>query len=1182
MIKRSKIVHLLLSLVLIFTSMNFKSDEVKASEWTEIIMESDDYLGEPVHTTIKTPRIDAWQYGDHWKIGDKTIKNSDAGKDTENLSKSYNTYLEFETELPKEVLEAVENGQELVVKGSIGTNKIKDLNSIYEINNSSYSNPSFKVEDDKLIFKAYPVFNTDKNMKYKDLLPFIIEEIPIVSYDFGGNLYSMYNKYTKARLGFAYADNYSGSSRGDGTVHPDDVEKSKGEEGEIKEGLKINVIDDEWNEKEYISERIRIGENTNLSQSAAMGMYFLYPTKLEIYLLDQIIEINHVDIDTNEMLEEKVIEEMEAKTYTKNNYENYMYVGYKFAVAGIPQGMNVDESKVITEGLVARGDNTKLTFYYKSIGEEIDKEGDLIGEDLNPETKGEIIAEEKGAEKFDVSLGIPTSEEEYVEAETKDYLYKYSFSNMVGEMSFKVTVKKTYILKWKEREKVGEDEDGDSIYDWVTKSETKEVSKDYNVLRGFSYWVTNYIEIFPFEEMEIMNYSLPNESVNLTVSEVLENVIIPEISIEAPEEGHIKGLTYYNEEVSAGNQTIDGGYSKPSVPSEDLSSHAESGVGKLLVANETVMIDNKEVSNAKYIVEKTKEPNPKPIEENKVVDLELRNLYIDNKKENGVHESVGKVNYGGIEAVPETFYVNDVVIHTPTFVKGKVYNDKEYNQEIHYNGEIAVVLDRPNKIQVKTEGQHRDILGYGEQEYKKYTHGKRVKFPFDVYFDTTNGSDKSKYVKANTWIDLSLEKEIYDYYVPTWVKEGEYSIEFVSAAINAKTWQDPQGTLANMELEEYIASDSVDVKVVGRLFGFKVKDYITDFIPNVQNEVTEGIVGGKDSGTYYPVGPKDENGEYITSNETTINNDYAYLPLIPGSSWDKYHGELDKGYKFAFEVTTIGEYDGIGDGIYIDPLFYHIDLEGNKKLVDIYVKTDHDDRVNGEFLLTKLEDYNNRNLVALYDNYRADRWEREKFIQVEEDLKELGYTGQEVVIDRNSWKGTDIGNHEYIYINEHMRTFEGSTENLPEGVDEEKARKSVQTWYGEFGLPSNIYVVEEGFDIENAVYPDLSIGKEWHGFDYKEPYFIRDGYIMVNFTIDTVKDGNTDFEDRILSYGYHSENANMWEIEGGMRSKRPRMIIGSSDVLEEYKNEWTAIIGDIVAYNMKYSIHDDYSIVGSH
>ncbi|HEX3029689.1 MAG TPA: hypothetical protein VHT34_10390, partial [Clostridia bacterium] len=50
-----------------------------------------------------------------------------------------------------------------------------------------------------------------------------------------------------------------------------------------------------------------------------------------------------------------------------------------------------------------------------------------------------------------------------------------------------------------------------------------------------------------------------------------------------------------------------------------------------------------------------------------------------------------------------------------------------------------------------------------------------------------------------------------------------------------------------------------------------------------------------------------------------------------------------------------------------------------------------------------------------------------------------------------------------------------------------------------------------------------------NGLDGKEPIWLKNGYIIVNFDITTVKNG--DFDHPFLSY-YNAPNCNMWETEG--------------------------------------------------
>ena len=56
--------------------------------------------------------------------------------------------------------------------------------------------------------------------------------------------------------------------------------------------------------------------------------------------------------------------------------------------------------------------------------------------------------------------------------------------------------------------------------------------------------------------------------------------------------------------------------------------------------------------------------------------------------------------------------------------------------------------------------------------------------------------------------------------------------------------------------------------------------------------------------------------------------------------------------------------------------------------------------------------------------------------------------------------------------------------------------KYMQRWYGTYKLPTTTYVVPAGYD----VYGHLSK----YGIDYNEDFWLKDGYIIVNFNIITI------------------------------------------------------------------------------
>ena len=77
---------------------------------------------------------------------------------------------------------------------------------------------------------------------------------------------------------------------------------------------------------------------------------------------------------------------------------------------------------------------------------------------------------------------------------------------------------------------------------------------------------------------------------------------------------------------------------------------------------------------------------------------------------------------------------------------------------------------------------------------------------------------------------------------------------------------------------------------------------------------------------------------------------------------------------------------------------------------------------------------------------------------------------------------------------------------------------SVHKWYWEYHLPNYLYVSPQSFDV-----PEY--GRTHNGLDGKESFWLKDGYIIVNFRIEAVKNG--DFDLPSLSY-WGSPRCNMF------------------------------------------------------
>jgi hypothetical protein len=528
---------------------------------------------------------------------------------------------------------------------------------------------------------------------------------------------------------------------------------------------------------------------------------------------------------------------------------------------------------------------------------------------------------------------------------------------------------------------------------------------------------------------------------------------------------------------------------------------------------------------------------------------------------NGIHNSSGKIYYKRVTETVNPVYdseisyeipsINSVTVHTPVVCHASIIDDKGNDQTLNPDdSRVTVVLGRPSKIALYTVGSHLDIPGYndtpgGSMDCRKYTAKRQVLFPFDVYAGTDK-SDPSCFVKKGTWYTIPIDApDEIDIYVPTWVPEGDYTVKFREVAVNAPDIDNEQ-QYANTGISNYVAFCEIPVKVTGRIFGFKITD-VSDLL------WWDVFRVGKDSaahtGNYYYVGTKDEEG-----NNRGISPVFT-LPLIEGSnSVYENRGVLKTGYTFKFELNTIGGYYESNDYISITPEFWYMKKNGTgRKKVDLWYHDSFGGKMN-YFVKISPDDprnLNNTKYMKLGDLYRN--------VPEDEIMDTSSILGIDDYIFKN--RSVEIGRFDHISLSEGQRTFIGAKQNLPNGINTNDSLKSVQKWYGEYYLPNDLFVVEPGFDV-------IEYGRTHYGLDGKESFWLKDGYIIVNFSIEAVKNG--DFNNPILSY-WGAPRCNMFSREGFLYEKT-----------DYYGTVFTLIDGDIVFYDTNKRSSDDYRTGGTH
>lgn len=763
-----------------------------------------------------------------------------------------------------------------------------------------------------------------------------------------------------------------------------------------------------------------------------------------------------------------------------------------------------------------------------------------------------IKADARGAEKFDVLQGIPTSESLYANVLAKSYLYRHTFTETKGTKQYPIQVSKTYTLTWTETQPGPPDANGNSTTISVPRSATQTVTKDYMIERKYSFWTIQNLEVYGLQKATLANYALPAGSVTLQPS----GYSPPTVSAahDATLSAHVTDPVYSN--VTLSGQTISGGSSRPSIPNEDWKSNAENAIGKIKVKNDSLVFNGSTVMDNRTVEETA--PAPGTIPAPTVIGQNV--LYgsgyvIDAGKANKASQpSTGMIYYTlikGIGGGDNKSYpingINPVTVHTPAVNQASVSDDQAHNQKTTPTaGRSALILDRPFTVTIPTSGAHKDIKGYGNRDYAKYVRDKQVRFPFDVY-----KADHATLVPKDTWTSIPVGQLTTTFYMPVWVDEGNYDVLFRTFAENSPGSFTSQPN-ANLDLNHHVATQVVAVEVIGRLFDFRITD-IADF--NWEKVFRTATGSATPTGNSFWVGTKGIDG-------AARGNTAPYvLPIRPGSHPEsgKKNVAVKTGYHFKFEVKTIGNMFGSGDGVKITPTFYFVDKKGqNRQQVDLYYHSG-----NKRFIRIGSTEDTEQRLVTL--DTRLRNVPQQELTNTASSLWKLnGSSGSQAsyiqqVLKDAAQKRIYVGGYDGMLLPPQLRTFIGSLQ-VPSGINTARANASVQRWYGEYSLPAAPYAVPAGMNL-------AEYGRT-HRLDDNAPIFLRDGYIVVNFNIETIR--NKDITHPHLQYKNAPLN-NQWQMEGYGRS-----------FVDPYGASFSLLDGDVVFYHADLSSYDDFGTGGTH
>lgn len=782
--------------------------------------------------------------------------------------------------------------------------------------------------------------------------------------------------------------------------------------------------------------------------------------------------------------------------------------------------------------------------------------GNVIDVPLNdPAVSAVIKADSRGAERFNVLDGIPTSESLYGNVFAKSYLSKNKFVEMAGKCTFEITVNREYTLTWDPGKEV-EGPDGTTHKEPDPQTDTETVTKSYTIERPYSFWVIDNLEVYQINEAALLNYAFEGNGIRIRPSGYTPPTYSTDLS---------HGFTPPDPEnpVEAPPGSMSGGEERPDPSGEDLSSFAESAVEDVKVKNDTLIFNGNTIMNGAETSRSGARPGQIPAapQINENVLYSPGHVIPTSKTNKADQPSAGTIYYGlmsgningGSDKSYPIYGINSVTVHTPVVMYPGVSDDKAHNQKTTpAAGRSAVILDRPFTVTMPNSGQHANYLGYGNRDYLKYIGSKQVRFPFDVY----EGA-KARFYPKNTWIEVDKAREQFDFYLPVWVDEGFYTVEFRTIAHNAPAGATEQ-TNANLNLTHHIAYGTVPVDVIGRVFDLKVTD-IADY--NWESVFRTAPGSPVPTGAVYWVGLNGIDGA------PRGNTPQYTLPIRPGSHPLYKNAVIKTGYHFKFDLKTKGNMFGPLDQIVITPSFDFIDaVSGKRQPVDLYYHTGNRSYVRIGSALDQVQRY-----VILNDRLRNVPMEEltdTALYKYDHDytFDQIAGIGRSQFVQRfiqkQSMQKTPVGSFSLLRLPDGVRTLIGPKTGIPEGVDPARVNAAVQRWYGEYSLPAELYAVPAGTNV-------AEYGRTHGGLTDRSEIFLKKGYIVVNFNIETVRNGET--EKPYLQY-IRAPLMNQWTgMEGFARS-----------VVDPYGRRFTLKDGDVAFYHADLSSRDDFRPLVTH
>lgn len=735
-----------------------------------------------------------------------------------------------------------------------------------------------------------------------------------------------------------------------------------------------------------------------------------------------------------------------------------------------------------------------------------------------------VMADDRGSEEFDVLQGIPTTEDLYANVTVDEYLFEENYIPVTGSLTYTVTVKRDYNKSWT-------DASG------ISHSDTDTRTKVYTITKNYIYYVIDYFNVYELNEATLNSTVFSGGGINIAASGYTAPSISTTVYTDHITDPHPSGTITK----TLADKNISGGNSEPATPDPDWSTKALNATGDLDVRNDLVVFDGTVVMDDTWTADAAPTPSNSLISPQIGINVLYEDdLTIPMTTENGTYGVTGTVTYERIPTSHDSTMttitdslagINDVTVHSPVVCYPSILFDMTYNQVIDLDTTKAnAVIDQNFRIQIPNNGQHKSIPGYGNRDYEEYIGAKQIKPTCDLYL--MNGNTVSAYIKANEWYSLSVPTETYEFRVPHWVEENDYTLLFRNLANNTPAVFTGLYQLnQNSNLVNYSAVEAINIVVVGQMYDFKITGSTESNYDNMFF-----LSDGSNTGLEYFTGDQNHQGDVDSTHINTI-------PIMPGKNttfgFDKH--VLKKGSAFFYSVNTNGNMVDEEDFVIARPKFYYVDYSGlNKQEVDIWYEDNGLKQLGTTHKYTINMSLNNKytNVSDTDINNTSEQYFNDYYTGGVRTLSnyQLWYREDE------SKKSKKIGSGLSNTLDYEQRIYVGDT-SVPAGVDRDDALKGVQEYKGAYYIPRTARALPKG---------DTDLDHE-----------LKNGYIIVNFDIYTI-----DNFDGINTTDYHlsydTAAADMFSIEN----------------YNNTQNGFSLNTGDIVFYDLNKSASEDFTTQG--